>query len=66
MGSKEYKKIDSVVSQIERFGHSGIGLSWCADRTAWAYKWKKITKQEMTDLTDRITKLFDEGYEIYG
>ena len=29
-----------------------------ADRISWAYKWKKITHSQMSELADRMTEYF--------
>lgn len=29
-------------------------MDWICNRIDWAWKWRKITKEEMEELTDRI------------
>ena len=57
--NKEYKKINEVITQLENHKYSPLNASWCADRIVWAYKFKKITKEQMIDLSNRVTELFE-------
>ena len=56
---KEYNKIKDVVTKLENHKYSPLNASWCADRIVWAYKFKKITKEQMTELSNRVTELFE-------
>ena len=57
-----YKEIDDALLSYENFrpDHPKT-LDWITDRIDWAWKWNKITEQEMTSLTYRVIKIFKEG-----
>ena len=57
--NREYNKIDEVVTRLENRKYSPLNASWCADRIVWAYKFKKITKEQMINLSNRVTELFE-------
>lgn len=58
----QYQKISKQIDYLERIdteSSSGIELSrWCADQITWAYKWKKITYEQMSELCVRMIQLF--------
>lgn len=35
-------------------------ISWICDRIDWCWKWKKITREQMEELIDRICKVMEE------
>lgn len=57
---KEYQKIKSRIDAIKigsmRFMEDA---GWCTDRISWAYKFKKITEQQMEELCERMVELFE-------
>jgi len=57
-----YSEIDKVVTEYENHKLYHIkNIYWAADRVDWAWKWRKITEEEMEELSDRITKIFEGG-----
>ena len=36
-------------------------MDWAANRIDWAWKWRKITREEMEELTDRAISIFDNN-----
>ena len=60
-----YEKIDRALYQHERNGYHERSLDSIADYIDWAWKWRKISREEMESVTDRICKLFDEHREVY-
>ena len=58
-----YEKIDRWISQHENHKYSDRSLDSIADYIGWAWKWKKISKEEMESAADRVCKLFDAQLE---
>jgi hypothetical protein len=56
-----YKEIDEVVSSYEQYKpYHTKDIDWAANRVDWAWKWRKITKPQMEELADRITKVYED------
>ena len=36
-------------------------MDWIANRIDWAWKWRKITKEQMIEFAARATKIFERG-----
>lgn len=57
-----YFEINKVVTEYENYKtYHTKDINWAADRVAWCWKWKKITKEQMETLADRITAIFERG-----
>lgn len=39
----------------------GLDIHWCSDTICWLWKWRKITKEEMESLCDRVIILMECG-----
>lgn len=62
-----YSEINKVVTEYENHkSYHTRNIGWAADRVAWAWKWKKITKGQMEELADRITAILDENPYFKG
>lgn len=59
-----YEKIDKAISQHERNGYYERSLDSIADYIDWAWKWRKITKEEMENAADRVCALYERGVNI--
>jgi len=56
-----YKEIDEVVSSYEQYKpYHTKDIDWAANRVDWAWEWRKITKPQMEELADRITKIYED------
>ena len=55
-----YEKIDKALKQHERNGYYERSLDSIADYIDWAWKWRKITREEMENAADRVCKLYDK------
>ena len=62
--TEEYKKINFSLKRIENYQYAPQTIEWCADRIAWAWKWRKITEEEMKELTFRVSKIFGRKCRI--
>ena len=54
-----YQKIDKALKQHENHKYAERSLDSIADYIAWAWKWRKITKEEMENAADRVFALYD-------
>ena len=59
MARNYYAEIDKVISEYEnnKSWHDKT-LDWAANRVDWCWKWRKITKEQMEELADRVTAIF--------
>ena len=53
-----YAQLDRWVSQYETKGNGDQKLSVISDKISWCWKWKKITKQQVDELCDRMLEIF--------
>lgn len=55
-----YNEIDTVLTEYENYKiwHTK-SIEWAANRIDWCWKWKKITKEQMEELADRATAIFN-------
>ena len=54
--SKWYEGIDINLKRLEEGKYALRSIEWVADRIAWCWKWRKITEEEMTELTERVIR----------
>ena len=55
-----YKEIDKALKPYEDYNsYPEKTIIWICDRIDWAWKWGKITKEEMEVLVDRVIKIMD-------
>ncbi len=59
-----YEKIDKVIKQHEKNKPCERSLDSIADYIDWAWKWRKITKEEMENAADRVCALYERGVNI--
>ena len=59
-----YEKIDKALKSHEQKGYYERSLDSIANYIDWAWKWKKITKEEMENAADRICALYDKELKI--
>lgn len=58
-----YEKIDHVLRQHEKHGYAERSLDSIVDYINWAWKWRKITREQMENAADRICALYDAELE---
>lgn len=62
MSKNYYEEINKVLKEYEEYKPYHIrNIDWACNRIAWAWKWRKITKEQMEELADRATAIFDEN-----
>ena len=55
MKKNYYKEIDKALKPYENNKpYPDKTITWICDRIDWAWKWRKITKEEMEELTNRV------------
>lgn len=54
-----YEKIDRALQDHEKGRYAPRSLDSIADYINWAWKWKKITREEMENAADRVCALYD-------
>ena len=55
-----YKEIDEVLQDYESHKvYPTRKIEWAADRIDWCWKFRKITKEQMEELADRATEIFN-------
>ena len=60
-----YEEINEVLKSYEDGKpYNAKNMDWVANRIVWAWKWRKITKEEMEELADRATAIFDNNLFI--
>ena len=65
--SKEYDNIKSKIRRIENSrNYKDVEVSKITDRINWAYKFKKISEEEMDDLVNDITSYMDGWLKIFS
>lgn len=63
MSRNYYDEINKVVSSYEDHKHyHDKTLDWAANRIDWCWRWRKITREQMYELADRVIALFNEGF----
>ena len=62
MARDYYDEINKVVIEYEegKSWHTK-DINWAADRIDWAWKWRKITQEQMEELADRVSAIFEGG-----
>lgn len=63
MPNSEYRKIHKHLTRIAQGKYCEVTLDWCADRVDWAWKWRKISQEEMEELASWISRLYDRETE---
>ena len=52
-----YEEIDNALKRYEECRYPTHEVSWITDRIWWCWKFRKITRDQMIDLTDRATSI---------
>ena len=57
-----YHDLDVAIKTYEEHKpYHPLKTSEISDKIAWCWKWKKITNEQLDDLTSRMIKVFQEG-----
>ena len=53
-------EIDKALQSYENYKpYHTRKIEWISDRICWCWKWKKITKEQMEELCDRVIKVLE-------
>ena len=62
----QYEKIKKQMNHLYRLDSDSVQFMnisrWCSDRITWAYKFKKITYEEMSELTTSMVNILEGRY----
>jgi hypothetical protein len=59
MYEKLKSKLDAVIRMDRHSPYFMVEASKLADKISWAYRWKKVSWEEGTELIDKMTKVFE-------
>ena len=54
-----YIEIDNILKAFEGNGYTAQSMYWVTDRIAWCWKFRKITEEQMEELANRATYIFE-------
>ena len=55
-----YNEIDNALYEYEGFHpYPSKSIEWICNRIDWCWKWRKINKAQMENLTDRVCKYLE-------
>lgn len=58
--NKFYDEIDKALLSYENYKpYHTRKIEWISNRICWCWKWKKITKEQMEELCDRVIKVLE-------
>ena len=58
--NKFYDEIDKALQSYEDYKpYHTRKIEWISDRICWCWKWKKITREQMEELCDRVIKVLE-------
>ena len=56
-----YNQINEALLPYEQYKpYHTKSIDWICDRIDWCYKWRKISRNEMEELTDRICRVMEK------
>ena len=59
--NKYYEEIDKALKEYENYkSYQTKTINWICNRIDWTWKWRKISKEQMEELVDRIMKVMEE------
>ena len=60
--NKFYDEIDKALQSYEDYKpYHTRKIEWISDRICWCWKWRKITKEQMEELCDRVIKVLERN-----
>ena len=58
--NKFYNEIDEALQSYENYKpYHTRNIEWISNRVSWCWKWRKITKEQMEELCDRMIKVLE-------
>jgi len=63
--NKFYEQIDKAIREYENYKLCPLKtIEWICDRIDWCWKWRKINKEQMHELADRICKVMEDDIDV--
>ena len=60
--NKFYDEIDKALRSYEDYKpYHDKKIEWISNRITWCWKWRKITKEQMEELCDRVIIILEGG-----
>ena len=60
--NKFYDEIDKALRSYEDYKpYHDKKIEWISNRITWCWKWRKITKEQMDELCDRVINILEGG-----
>lgn len=60
--NKFYDEIDKALRSYENYKpYHDKKIEWISNRITWCWKWRKITKEQMEELCDRVINILEGG-----
>lgn len=57
-----YREISVAIRSYEEYKNwHDKTIEWICNRIDWCWKWRKITKEQMEELTDRIVDVMEKN-----
>lgn len=58
--NKFYSEIDKALQSYENYKpYRTRNIEWISNRISWCWKWRKITREQMEELCDRVIKVLE-------
>ena len=58
--NKFYNEINEALQSYENYKPYHIrDIEWISNRISWCWTWRKITKEQMEELCDRVIKVLE-------
>ena len=58
--NKFYSEIDKALQSYENYKpYHTRNIEWISNRISWCWKWRKITREQMKELCDRVIKVLE-------
>ena len=58
--NKFYDEIDKALQSYEGYkSYHTRNIEWISNRISWCWKWRKITREQMEELCDRVIKVLE-------
>lgn len=54
-----YSEIDQALTRLERGLYPIRSIDWVTERIDWCWKWRKITREQLELLCDRVIAYFE-------
>ena len=61
-----YAQLNRWVSQYEKPGFKEVSSDIITNKICWCWKFRKITREQMEELCDRMTEAFYDETDILG